>query len=121
MSKILIAEDDKYLSSAYRVKFTKAGFETQIASDGIEAFDILKKFTPDIILLDLVMPRKDGFTTLEELKKNPKYKKIPVIITSNLGQQEDIDKCKQLGAKEYIVKSDMSLDDLVSKITSILK
>jgi len=120
MTKILIAEDDKFLANAYRVKLTKAGFEVKIASDGEEALEILKTFTPALILLDLVMPKKDGFTTLEEIKASDQYKNIPVLVASNLGQQEDIDKGLKLGAKDYVIKSDMSLEDLITKINSLI-
>jgi DNA-binding response OmpR family regulator len=120
MAKVLIVEDDKFLSSAYRLKFTKAGYEVMLAMDGSEGMNVLSTFTPDIILLDLVMPVKDGFTMLGELKANEAYKNIPVIITSNLSQKEDIDKAKGMGALDFIIKSDISLDDLVTKVQKIL-
>ena len=112
MVKILVAEDDKFLASAYRVKLSSEGYEIKMASDGQEALDIMETFTPDVILLDLIMPVKDGFSVLEELKKNDKWKNIPVIVASNLGQKEDIDKSMQLGATDYFVKSDMHIDRL---------
>lgn len=121
MAKILVAEDDKFLASAYRVKLGKSGFEIKIATDGQEALDILETFTPDVILLDLIMPVKDGFTVLEELKKNDKWKNIPVIVASNLGQKEDIDKSMKLGATDYFVKSDMHINDVLEKINNSLK
>jgi len=120
MANVLIVEDDKFLSSAYRLKFTKAGYEVMLAMDGSEGMTILSTFTPDIILLDLVMPVKDGFTMLSELKASEAYKNIPVIITSNLSQKEDIDKAKGMGAMDFIIKSDISLDDLVTKVQKIL-
>jgi two-component system, OmpR family, alkaline phosphatase synthesis response regulator PhoP len=121
MTKILVVEDDKFLDSAYRAKLTKTGFEVQIATDGDEALQTLQSFVPDIILLDLVMPKKDGFATLEELKKSEKLKHIPVIVASNLGQKEDLDKAKALGARDFIIKSDLSLDALITKILEILQ
>lgn len=121
MPKILIVEDDQFLTSAYRVKLTKAGFEIIIAVDGEEAMNALLKEIPDVILLDLVLPKKDGFEVLKEIRANPKLKSIPVLIASNLGQKEDIDRGMGLGATDYIVKSDMSLDDLVTKINSLIK
>lgn len=120
LKKILVAEDDRFLANAYRVKLTKAGFEVKIANDGEEAIKMLNDFTPDLILLDLVMPVKDGFSTLEVIKKDGKLNKIPVLIASNLGQKEDIDRGIKLGAVGYIVKSDLSLDDLIIKINSFL-
>jgi DNA-binding response OmpR family regulator len=120
MSKILIVEDDKYLINAYRVKMAKEGFEVQLAMDGDEALLVLNSFHPDVILLDLVMPKRDGFSVLEEIKKNPKLNKIPVIIASNLGQKEDIDRGMKLGATDYIIKSDMSMEGIVGKIQKII-
>jgi two-component system, OmpR family, alkaline phosphatase synthesis response regulator PhoP len=120
MSKILVAEDDKFLQSAYKVKLTKEGFEIKTAADGNEVLEVLKTFTPDLILLDIVMPNKDGFAALSEIKKDPKLKDIPVLITSSLSQKEDVQKGKDLGAVEYVVKSDTSLKDLVAKIHQLL-
>ncbi len=120
MNKILVADDDRFLASAIRLKLTKEGFEVRVASDGDEALAALKEFVPDLILLDLVMPNKDGFATLTEIKANPAWKNIPVIIASNLGQKEDIDKGWELGAADYVVKSDMALKDLVAKIRTLI-
>ncbi len=120
MKKILVAEDDKFLSSAYRFKLTKAGFEVQIAGDGAELLKILETYTPDLILLDLVMPVMDGFTTLQNIRLNPKYKSIPIVVASNLGQKEDVDRTKELGATDFVVKSDLSLDMLVEKINKMV-
>ena len=121
MTKILVAEDDKFLANAYRVKLSKAGYEIKIASDGQEAIDSLETFTPDVILLDLIMPVKDGFAVLEELKRNDKWKNIPVIVASNLGQKEDIAKSMALGAADYIVKSQIPINDVLVKINNIFK
>lgn len=120
MSKILVVEDDEFLRNAYRVKLTKAGFELQLAGDGDQALELLKSFHPDLILLDLVMPKRDGFSVLTEVKKNPSLNSIPVLVTSNLGQKEDIDRCMQLGAAGYIVKSDTPLQAIIEKIQQAL-
>lgn len=120
MKKILIAEDDKFLLSAYRLKLTKVGFEIKIVSDGVETMEMLKTFAPDLILLDLMMPIKDGFETLAEIRANGDYSKIPILVASNLGQKEDIDRAKSLGANDFVVKSDLSLDELVKKINLML-
>lgn len=119
MKNILVAEDDRFLANAYRVKLTKAGFNVTIASDGAETVELLRKSMPDVLILDLVMPKKDGFTVLAEVKKDPVLSKVPVIVASNLGQKEDIDKAKSLGANDYIVKTDMSLNDIIEKIKKI--
>ena len=121
MTKVLVVEDDKFLMSAYRAKLTKVGFEVQIAGDGEEALETLKTYQPDIILLDLVMPRKDGFMTLADIKKQSNLQHIPVIVASNLGQKEDLDKAMSLGASDYIIKSDLSMDALVELINRTLE
>jgi len=82
--------------------------------------DILGTFKPDLILLDLVMPIKDGFIVLNEIKNNPQLKSIPVLIASNLGQKEDIDKGMAMGAADYVVKSNLSMEKLIEKINSLL-
>lgn len=120
MAKVLVVEDDKFLTSAYKAKLTKSGFEVQVASDGEEALQALQAFSPDIILLDLVMPRKDGFATLPEIRAKENFKTTPIIVTSNLGQKEDVDKAMSLGASDYIIKSDLSMDALVTKINDTL-
>lgn len=120
MKKILVAEDDTFLASAYRVKLAKAGFEPIIARDGNEALEAVKKELPDCILLDLVMPVKDGFSVLEALKKDEKTKKIPVIVASNLGQKEDMDRAMSLGASAFVIKSNMSLEELIDKIKAFV-
>jgi DNA-binding response OmpR family regulator len=121
MKKILIGEDDDFLAMAYKVKLVKADFEVQIARDGNEIISMLSEFNPDLIILDIIMPKKDGFEALKEIKANSKWKNIPVIIASNLGQKEEIDKGMALGALDYISKSSLSLKDLIEKIHTILK
>lgn len=120
MKKILVVEDDNFLANAYRVKLTKAGFEIKNAFDGNEAISTLQAYIPDLILLDIVMPKKDGFATLEEIKKNEQLKNIPVILASNLGQKEDMDRGLKLGALDFFVKTDFTLNNLIEKINKIL-
>jgi|SRR3989344_2627242 len=119
--KIIVAEDDQFLSNAYRVKLTKEGYDVKMVADGIELIDLLKTDKPNLIILDLLMPKKDGFEALKEIKADPNLKDIPIIIASNLGQTNDIDLGMELGAQDYIVKSDLSLEDLVKKIKEFIK
>lgn len=119
-TKVLMAEDDKFISLAYKDGLTRAGFEIIIAKDGNEAVQQAKSFMPDIILMDLVMPEKNGFEALEELKKDKATKDIPVIILSNLGQDSDITKGKELGAADYLIKSNFSISEVVEKINCVL-
>ncbi|MDQ3099375.1 MAG: response regulator [bacterium] len=121
MKKILVAEDDAFLIKVYGAKLSKEGFEVKIAKDGSEVAMLLQDFTPDIMLIDLIMPKKDGFSVLEELKAQEKYKNIPILVTSNLGQPEDKQKALNLGAIEYLVKSDTPLAMIIEKIQEYTK
>ena len=120
MKKIFVAEDDKFLANAYRLKFTKAGFDVKIVRDGQELLNLLKITVPDLIILDIIMPVKDGFVTLQELKANKSWSTIPIIVASNLGQKEDIDRAMSLGANDFIIKSDLSLVAVIQKINALL-
>jgi DNA-binding response OmpR family regulator len=120
MPKVLVIEDDIFLANAYKIKLTKEGFTVAIARDGEEGIAALTADRPDVILLDLIMPKKDGFETLAEIKGNENFKDIPVIVASNLGQKADLDKAQQLGAQDYIVKSDMSLDVIIEKVKALI-
>lgn len=117
--KVLVVEDDAFLVSAYRVKLTNEGIEVRTAGDGEEALVLLKSFAPDVIIMDAVMPRKDGFATLEAIKTDEKLKSIPIIMASNLGQKEEVDRAMSLGAVDFITKSNMSLADLIEKIKTV--
>ena len=99
--KILLAEDDKFICKAYTDGLTKAGFEVFIAHDGVEAMNKIKSQKFDLILLDLVMPSKNGFEVLEELIINPGMSNAPVVVLSNLGQESDTKKAKDLGAVDF--------------------
>jgi DNA-binding response OmpR family regulator len=121
MNKILVAEDDKLLANAYSVKLKREGYEVLIVSDGDELVSSIEKFNPDLIVLDLIMPKTDGFLILEYLKKSEKWKNVPVLVSSNLSQSEDIVRVTKLGADDYIIKSDLSMKVLGEKIQTLLK
>lgn len=116
--KILIAEDEKPLAKALGLKLTKAGFAVTEASDGQEALDKVATTTFDLILLDLVMPKVDGFHFLAEVQK--KGIKTPVIVLSNLGQNEDIKKATELGAVGFFVKASTPLAKILELVKSKL-
>ena len=120
MKKILVAEDDMFLANAYKAKLSKVGFDLDIAADGEETMQKIKTYKPDILLLDLMMPKKDGFSVLEDIRKDPVFKSLPIVVASNLGQKEDIDRAMSLGADGYIVKSNLSLSELVDKINAFI-
>ena len=119
--KILVVEDETFLSSLMQLKLEQEGFEVQKAMDGEEAFTILESFQPDLILLDLILPKRNGFELLELIRKDPRFIKIPVIITSNLGQDGDIERGKTFGIIEYIVKSRLSIEELINKVKTEVK
>ena len=113
---ILIVEDDKFLLKLLETKLQKEGFNILTAENGVQAVEILKTSRPTLILLDLILPEKNGFEVLAEIKASPETHDIPVLIISNLGQDTDISRGKELGAVEYFVKSDISVNDLVKHI-----
>jgi len=114
--KILMIEEDRFLRKIYKNKLSKENFEFIEATNGEEGLNKIVSEKPDIVLLDLILTRKSGFDVLVEMKRNGKTKKIPVIILSNLGQESDIKRGLSLGAKEYLVKTEISLFDVVNKI-----
>jgi DNA-binding response OmpR family regulator len=114
--KILMIEDDRFLRKVYKDKLKREGFEFSEATTGEEGLNKAIFEKPDLILLDLILPRKSGFDLLIELKKNPETEKIPVIVLSNLGQESDIKKGLSLGASDYLVKTEISLSEVVEKI-----
>jgi DNA-binding response OmpR family regulator len=118
--KVLIAEDDKFISKAYAAGLIKAGFEVLIAHDGNEAMKMLKEHCPDVLLLDIMMPEKSGFEVLEEMKVTKTCAKIPVLVLSNLGQDSDIEKGKSLGAKDFLIKANHSMKQVVEKVKETL-
>ncbi len=118
---ILLVEDEAFLSSLLALKLEQQGFNVEKAMDGEEAFELLKTIRPDLILLDLILPKRNGFEFLELLRNDPNFSKTPVIITSNLGQDSDIERGKNFGVIEYIVKNRLSIDELIDKVSSEVK
>ncbi|MDD4761650.1 MAG: response regulator [Candidatus Pacebacteria bacterium] len=114
--KIVLAEDDEILSSVMMEELQDAGFEVKRAIDGEEAIIMTKSEKPDLLLLDIIMPKKDGFQVLKELKSFPETERIPVIIMTMLGSDDDVKKGLKLGAADYIVKSQHAVAEMVEKI-----
>jgi DNA-binding response OmpR family regulator len=119
--KVLWVEDDAFLSDLVAVKLKRQGCVAYYAKDGEQAIEILKTTTPDIILLDLVLPGMSGFDVLSQIKANPVCKSVPVMILSNLGQGKDIERSMKLGAVKHLVKAEHDLDDIIGEIVTILK
>lgn len=117
--KILIIEDEKPMARALELKLTHAGFEAQAVFNGEEGVALLQKETFAIILLDLVMPKMDGFTVLKTIKD--KNIKTPVMVLTNLSQEDDARRAKELGAKDFFVKSNTPIADIVEKVKEFLQ
>jgi len=121
MAKILLVEDDQFIGSLLTNRLIKEGHEVELAKDGIAAAKKLfeEKYRPDLVLLDVILPGKTGFEILEEMREDGDLKSTKVVITSNLGQELDVERGKQLGA-EYVVKARTSLDDIINKVKELI-
>lgn len=121
MNKVLIIEDEEFLVQALMDNLTQEGCEVDAAFNGEEAMVRIEKNRPNLILLDLLMPKKDGFFVLEQIKNNPELKTIPVIVLSNLGGDEEIKKALSLGADDYFVKSQHPIQEVIEKVKDYLE
>ena len=119
-TKILIVEDEQTLLKALTAKFEDEGYEVLTAVDGQTAVDSAKSNLPEIILLDIILPVKDGLAVLEELKSDPATRDIPVLLLTNLSDQNSISRGVELGAAGYIIKADFSLDEVAEKVKSVI-
>jgi len=119
--KILVIEDDKFLRELISQKLLKEGYDIAEAMDGEKGVDAIKAENPDLILLDLILPGIDGFEVLSRIKSDPSMSGIPVIILSNLGQKDDIEKGLKMGAVDYLIKAHFTPNEIVEKIRSIMK
>ncbi len=118
--KILIIEDEAFLSEMYQTKFQSLHYQVSSADNGQDGLSMMHKDKPDIVLLDIIMPVMDGYTVLREIRKDPQLKDTLVVIFSNLGQEEEITKGLQLGADDYLVKSNLTPTELVGKVEKVL-
>jgi len=119
-STILVVEDTELLRRMYSDRLSADGHRVLSASDGLEALSMLRAETPDLVLLDLVMPKMSGLEVLELMNKDPRLSRVPVLILSNLGQDDDIRRGLELGARDYLIKNDSRLTDVSGKIQAIL-
>ncbi len=119
--KILIIEDDKFLRELIVRKLSEENFEIDEAIDGEEGLRKTKEGKPNLILLDLILPGIDGFEVLAKIKQDPETKSIPIIILSNLGQKEDIERGLKLGAFDYLVKAHFTPSEIIEKVRNALR
>ncbi|MBH1980594.1 response regulator transcription factor [Candidatus Saccharibacteria bacterium] len=120
MTKIAIIEDDSAIHQMYRMKFESEGFDVQLAGDGRSGVELVKKFRPDLILLDMQMPEVDGLSALRIIRKEDWGKTIPVIILTNLGEEESPKELRSLGISGYIVKADLTPRQVVARVKETL-
>ncbi|MEA1926490.1 MAG: response regulator [Patescibacteria group bacterium] len=118
---ILIIEDEQGMRDTLKESIENAGYQTIIAGDGEKGIKLAKQYNCDLILLDIILPKKDGFEVLRELKMDEKMKDLPIVLITNLSEPSDIQKALDLGATTYLVKSSYSLADIVEKINNILE
>lgn len=114
--KLVLVEDEEILQGVLKEKFEEAGFKMSIAADGEAAISLIRKINPKIVILDLLLPKKDGFAVLQELKASSELKNIPVVVLSNLGQDEEIKRALSLGAIDYFVKTQHPIKEVIEKI-----
>ena len=117
---VLVVEDDTFLADLYKTKFELEGFKVFSAYDGEKGLELAKKQRPDIILLDLMLPKMNGFEVLEGIKADPALGKIPVLLLTNLSQKADVDRGLSLGANDFLIKAHFMPSEVVTKIKTIL-
>lgn len=120
MAKILIVEDDKFLRELIAKKLMREGYEVEEAIDGEDGIKKTREIMPDLILLDLILPGIDGFEVLRKVKEDEKTASIPVVILSNLGQKDEIEKGLNLGAVDFLIKAHFTPEEIVEKIKLVL-
>jgi len=121
MKTILLVEDDPFLIDIYTTKLKEIGFNVFVASDGEKVLDMITEAKPDLILLDIVLPHIDGWEIFRRIKENEKMKNIKIIILSNLGQREEVEKGIKLGAEKYLVKAHYTPSKVIEEIEEVLK
>lgn len=116
MKKVLIAEDDMFIASAYKTALEAKGAEVKIAEDGAEAMQILKDYHPDVIVVDLVMPKQDGYDTLKLIRAEAQFKKTRIIVATNLSQEDELKRAREAGADAVLIKSDTGVERMIEMI-----
>ena len=114
--KILIVEDEELMITILQKKLVKEGYNISVAKDGVEGIEKMRQIKPDLILLDIVMPRMGGLEVMQEMRKDKELENIPVIIISNSGQPVELDKAKELGAKDWLIKTEFDPQEVLKKI-----
>lgn len=121
MKRILIVEDEEIITDLIQKKLSDEGYEVSSAKDGVEGLEKMKEIKPDLILLDIIMPKMGGFEVMKEMSKTPGLKRIPVIIISNSGQPIELEQAKKLGAKDWLIKTEFDPQEVVEKVKKQLE
>lgn len=121
MAKILFVEDDPLINKIYSTRLTADGYQVFTAENGEDGLKLAEQELPDLVVLDVMMPRLDGFAVLEKLRQNPLLTRIPILIYSNLAQEDEMNRALSLGATEFIVKANLSPTEMVNKIKQYLQ
>jgi len=116
MKKILLVENEEIMIDLLQRKLTKEGYEISVAKDGKDGLKVMKEVGPDLVLLDIIMPKMGGFEVMEEMTKDPELKKIPVIIISNSGQPVELNRAQKLGARDWLIKTEFDPKEVIAKV-----
>jgi CheY-like chemotaxis protein len=116
MKKILLIEDEEIMIDLLQKKLIREGYEVSVARDGEKGLEAVKKVKPDLILLDIVMPKMSGIEVMEEMVKDKELKKIPIIVVSNSGQPVELDRAQKLGAKDWLIKTEFDPQEVIKKV-----
>ncbi len=121
MNHVLVVEDEDFLVRALKDNLLSEGYTVSVAMDGEAAFDELRKKKPSLVLLDILLPKKNGFDVLKEIRQSPEWQLIPVVMLSNLGEDSEIKKALELGANDYFVKSQHPIQEVIEKVREYLQ
>ncbi|MCK5085034.1 MAG: response regulator, partial [Candidatus Pacebacteria bacterium] len=120
-ARVLLVEDDDFLRKICKTKLEREGFDVSVAINGKEALKKIMEGDPQIVLLDIILPTMDGFEVLKRVKEDPSKSSIPIIMLTNLGQENEIEKGFKLGAEDYIIKAHLTVGEIIEKVKEILK
>lgn len=120
MKKILIVEDEEIMIDLLQRKLTREGYEVSVTRDGDEGLKAMREVKPDLILLDIIMPRMGGFEVMEEMSRDPELRQIPIIVVSNSGQPVELDNAQKLGAKDWLIKTEFDPQEVIEKVIKLI-
>ncbi len=118
--KLLVVEDDEFISAIYAKKLSMEGYEVRLAENGEKALSMMREEKPDLVLLDIIMPVMDGFEALRQIRADEKLRDVKVAVLSNLSEDKEMSQTRELGAVDYLVKANISVADLSTKVAGYL-